>query len=57
VQTQVVLVFEDAGEEYIGKGTSTDTVDATLLAYINAVNKHLLLGDQKSIVDKSEEYQ
>ncbi len=38
------VVFEGEDEEYVGKGASTDTIEASALAYLNAINRHLLQG-------------
>lgn len=38
-QAQVVVVIEKNGERHIGRGQSTDIVEASISAYINAVNR------------------
>lgn len=38
-QAQVVVVIEKNGERHIGRGQSTDIVEASINAYINAVNR------------------
>lgn len=40
------LVFEGEGDEYAGKGAATDIIEASGLAYLNAVNRHYLQGGQ-----------
>lgn len=45
-QVKLQLLFEGEDEGYIGKGSSTDIVEASALAYLNAVNRHLLQGGQ-----------
>ncbi|MCP5047204.1 MAG: 2-isopropylmalate synthase, partial [bacterium] len=52
-QGQVKLMLEIDKEEFVGKGTSTDVMEASVLAYINAVNRRVLRGD-KTEGEKSE---
>ena len=39
-QGQVKVILNIGGEQYVGRGTSTDITEASLLAYINAINRH-----------------
>jgi 2-isopropylmalate synthase len=41
-QGQVKLMLKIDGEEFVGKGASTDIMEASVLAYINAVNRKIL---------------
>jgi 2-isopropylmalate synthase len=41
-QGQVKVMLEIDGNEYVGKGTSTDIMEASVLAYINAINRKIL---------------
>jgi 2-isopropylmalate synthase len=41
-QGQVKVMLEIDGEEYVGKGSSTDIIEASILAYINAINRKVL---------------
>ncbi|MCP5108985.1 MAG: 2-isopropylmalate synthase [bacterium] len=41
-QGQVKIMLEIDGEEFVGKGASTDVMEASVLAYINAVNRKIL---------------
>jgi len=45
-QGQVKLMLEIDGEEYVGKGSSTDIMEASVLAYINAINRKILREDE-----------
>jgi len=47
-QGQVKLILEIEGEDFVGKGASTDIIEASALAYINAINRHLFLGAGKN---------
>ena len=38
-QAQVVVIIEKNGERHMGRGQSTDIVEASIIAYINAVNR------------------
>ena len=38
-QAQVVVVIEKLGQRYIGRGQSTDIVEASIIAYINGINR------------------
>ena len=38
-QAQVVVVIEKSGQRYIGRGQSTDIVEASIIAYINGINR------------------
>ncbi len=38
-QAQVVVVIEKEGKRYIGRGQSTDIVEASIIAYINGINR------------------
>ena len=38
-QAQVVVIIEKNGERHMGRGQSTDIVEASIVAYINAVNR------------------
>ena len=38
-QGEAMLEVEHQGQIYYGKGVSTDTVEATILAILNAVNR------------------
>lgn len=53
-QVKLSLVFEGENEEFVGKGSSTDIVEASALAYLNAINRHLLQGGspRREIIEK-----
>lgn len=38
-QAQVVVVIEKDGQRFIGRGQSTDIVEASIIAYINGINR------------------
>ena len=38
-QAQVVVVIEKDGNRFIGRGQSTDIVEASINAYINGLNR------------------
>ena len=38
-QAQVVVVIEKDGKRFIGRGQSTDVVEASIQAYINGLNR------------------
>ena len=38
-QAQVVVIIENKGNRFIGRGQSTDVVEASIEAYINAINR------------------
>ena len=38
-QAQVVVIIEKNGKRYIGRAQSTDIVEASIKAYINALNR------------------
>jgi 2-isopropylmalate synthase len=38
----VKIMLEIEGEEFVGKGTSTDIMEASVLAYLNAINRKTL---------------
>lgn len=40
-QGQVKLIVEIEGAEFVGKGSSTDIIEASALAYLNAINRNL----------------
>jgi len=40
-QGQVKVIIELDGEQFVGRGTSTDITEASALAYINAINRNL----------------
>ncbi len=40
-QGQVRIVVEIDGKKHIGKGTSTDIIEASVFAYLNALNSNL----------------
>ena len=44
-QAQVVVIIEKDGERYLGRGQSTDIVEASIRAYINGINR-LYKGDK-----------
>lgn len=46
-QGQVKLMLEIDGEEYVGKGSSTDIMEASVLAYINAINRKILSDEEE----------
>ena len=48
-QGEAVVEIKDNGCSYIGKGISTDTLEASTKAYLKAINKMLL---QNSYKDK-----
>ena len=39
-QGQVKVMLELNNEDFVGKGTSTDILEASGLAYLNAINRH-----------------
>jgi 2-isopropylmalate synthase len=41
-QGQVKIMLEIEGEEFVGKGSSTDIMEASVLAYLNAINRKIL---------------
>lgn len=41
-QGEVKLTLKIDGELYSGRGVSTDIVEASAIAYINAINKYLI---------------
>jgi 2-isopropylmalate synthase len=41
-QGHVKLILEIDGEDYMGRGSSTDIIEASAIAHINAVNRHHL---------------
>jgi 2-isopropylmalate synthase len=41
-QGQVKIMLEIEGEEFVGKGSSTDIMEASVLAYLNAINRKTL---------------
>lgn len=45
-QGQVKLMLEIEKEEFVGKGSSTDIVEASILAYINAINRKILRDEE-----------
>jgi 2-isopropylmalate synthase len=46
-QGQVKLMIDINGNEYVGKGTSTDILEASALAYLNAINRDLFRHKEK----------
>lgn len=38
-QAQVVVIIEKNGNRFIGRGQSTDVVEASIKAYINGINR------------------
>jgi 2-isopropylmalate synthase len=46
-QGQVKILAEINKSEYVGRGSSTDILEASALAHINAINRHLLRKDTK----------
>ena len=46
-QAQVVVIIEKNGERHIGRGQSTDIVEASINAYINGVNR-LYMGEKNA---------
>lgn len=45
-QGQVKLILEINGRQYPGRGASTDIIEASALAYINALNQYCFRGEQ-----------
>ncbi len=41
-QGQVKLILEIDGQNYVGRGSSTDIIEASAIAHINAINRHYL---------------
>ena len=46
-QGQVKLILEIDGQNFVGRGSSTDIIEASAIAHINAINRHYL-GKSKS---------
>ena len=51
-QGQVKLIIEINGIKYVGKGSSTDIIEASALAYLNAVNRSLFRNNKTKIIGK-----
>ena len=47
-QGQVKLMIDINGNVYVGKGTSTDILEASALAYLNAINRDLFRKKEKN---------
>ncbi len=47
----VVIQFESEGSKVSGRGVSTDVVEASARAYLNAVNKIVRLRDRAEVRD------
>ena len=47
-QGQVKLIVEIDGKNYVGKGTSTDILEASACAYLNAINRYFFRKSKKS---------
>ncbi|MBN1271908.1 MAG: 2-isopropylmalate synthase [Candidatus Aminicenantes bacterium] len=48
-QGQVNIMVEIDGKNYVGKGTSTDILEASAYAYLNAINRHCFRTNRKKI--------